>query len=261
MNPEDQGALLVDHELLAEFGRSLMPTSGDLPLHPAQVQPASMDLRLGAVAHRMRAGFLPGTVPVATRLERLALGTVRLDGEGAVLERGIVYLVPLEEELALPEGVRARFNPRSSTGRCDIFTRVLCEGHPRFDEAPEGYRGRLWLEVSPLSFPVHLRRGDRLAQLRLSRGQPALSAGELAELWSETPLCFEGERPLGLDEVRIDDEGCLELGVGLDGREPAGWRAAAHTGVLDFSGEGRHPREEFWAVSYTHLTLPTICSV
>jgi dCTP deaminase len=246
MPTQDTGALLVDHELLAELGRAIRPASPDLPLTPAQVQPASLDLRLGAVAHRMRAGFLPGVVPLATRLERLAIGTVPLDGEGGVLERGVVYLVPLEEELELPAGVRARFNPRSSTGRCDVFTRVLCEGHPRFDEAPEGYRGRLWLEVSPLSFPVRLRRGDRLAQLRLQRGLPALTAEELRAVWRETPLCFVGERALPLEEARIDEEGCLELGVGLAGREPAGWRAAAHTDVLHFSAEGRHAREDFW---------------
>ncbi len=241
-----RGHLLVDRQIRDQFGQALLASDPDFPLSAAQVQPASLDLRLGPVAHRMRAGFLPGVVPLETRIERLSTGTVCLTGEGGVLERGLVYLVPLEEELALPAGIRARFNPRSSTGRCDLFTRILACGHPRFDETPEGYRGKLWMEVSPLSFPVRLKRGDRLGQLRLQQGQPALTAEELTEVYRQTPLCFDGDRPMGLEEVHIDEEGGLELGVGLSGRTPAGWRAASHTGVLEFSAEGRHPRGEFW---------------
>lgn len=244
--PAPPGHLLVDHEIEAEFGRSILACDPRFPLRPAQVQPASMDLRLGRVAYRMRAGFLPGNVPLETRLERLSIGTLSLEGEGSVLERGLVYLVQLEEELALPGDLRGRFNPRSSTGRCDLFTRILCCGHPRFDETPPGYHGKLWIEISPLSFPVRLKRGDRLGQLRLQRGQPALCADELREVYARTPLCFDGARPMGLDEVRIDEEGGLELGVGLGGREPAGWRAASHTDVLHFSSEGRHARQDFW---------------
>lgn len=246
MPVQPSGHLLVDRQIRDQFGHALLASDPDFPLAEAQVQPASLDVRLGPVAHRMRAGFLPGDVPLETRIERLSTGTVPLSGEGGVLERGLVYLVPLEEELDLPAGMRARFNPRSSTGRCDLFTRVLTCGHPRFDETPEGYRGRLWMEISPLSFPVRLKRGDRLGQLRLQQGSPALSAQELIEVYRETPLCFDGERPMGLDEVRIDAEGGLELGVGLSGRNPSAWRAASHTGVLHFSAEGGHPRHEFW---------------
>jgi dCTP deaminase len=246
MTSPTSGHLLVDHQILEQFGHALRAPDPDFPLSPAQVQPASLDLRLGPVAHRMRAGFLPGAVPLETRIERLSSGELDLQGEGAVLERGQVYLVALEEELELPAGMRARFNPRSSTGRCDLFTRVLACGHSRFDETPDGYRGRLWMEISPLSFPVRLKRGDRLGQLRLQKGQPALTAKELRAVYAETPLCFDGERPMGLDEIRIDEDGGLELGVGLAGRDPSGWRAASHTDVLHFSAEGRHPRADFW---------------
>ncbi|MFT7076427.1 MAG: dCTP deaminase, partial [Planctomycetota bacterium] len=120
-----------------------------------------MDLRLGRTAVRVRAGFLPTTVPIEERIQELGTSTLDLESpEGAVLERGLVYLVQLEESLALPADLGVRFNPRSSAGRCDVFTRVLSSGHPRFDEAPMGYSGPLWLEISPLSFPVRLRRGD-----------------------------------------------------------------------------------------------------
>ena len=247
MPSESPGHILVDHEIEAELGRWIHPTPGAPPVSPLQVQPASLDLRLGPVAWRIQAGFLPGEIAMERRIEQLALARQDLAAEGgAVLERGLVYLVQLEEELALPEGLRARFNPRSSTGRCDLFTRVLCAGHPRFDETPPGYAGGLWLEISPLSFPVRLRRGDRLGQLRLSCGNAALDAGELRSVYEETPLCFDGERPLPPGEVPIDEEGGLLLRVGLAGRDPAGWRAASPTEVLDFSSEGLHATGDFW---------------
>ena len=240
------GRILVDRDLLALFGDGIRADPDGLPLDPAHVQPASLDLRLGRVAHRIRAGFLPERVPVEERLADLATSTLSLEGEGAVLERGLIYLVPLEERLDLPPDVHGRFNPRSSTGRCDLFTRVLVEGHPRFDETPRGWTGRLWLEIAPLSFPVRLRHGDRLAQLRLQRGVAALTREELMAEYAATPLCFEGDRPLGMDAVRFDDEGALELRVGLAGRDPCGWRAQLHTDVVEFAGEGVHDTLDFW---------------
>lgn len=240
------GAILVDRELRAGLGHLLRGAPGAAPPAPSQVQPASVDLRLGPTAHRIRAGFLPDATPIEERLAGLSTSTLSLAGDGAVLERGLVYLVPLDEELALPGDVRGRFNPRSSTGRCDLFTRVLCPGHPRFDEAPAGYAGRLWIEICPLSFPVRLRRGDRLCQVRLQRGAASLSTGELRGLCAEAPLVFDGERALGADELRFDDDGGLELRLGLTGREPAGWRAAPHTDLVSFSDEGAHDPRAFW---------------
>jgi len=240
------GTILVDRELRALFGSGIRVAPDGLPLAEEHVQPASLDLRLGRVAHRIRAGFLPESVPVEQRLEELCTSTVSLEGGGAVLERGLIYLVPLEESLALPAGVHARFNPRSSTGRCDLFTRVLVEGHPRFDETPPGWSGRLWLEIAPLSFPVRLRRGDRLAQVRVQRGVAALTRPELEAVYAETPLCFEGDAPLPADAVRFDDEGALELRVGLEGRDPCGWRAQLYTDVVEFAGEGVHDTLDFW---------------
>ena len=131
--------IVVDRELQSLLGSAIRGPA-DAPVQPTQVQPASLDLRLGPVAHRIRAGFLPERAPVEDRLRELATSTVSLEGEGAVLERGLVYLVPLEEELDLPPALQGRFNPRSSSGRCDLFTRVLVSGHPRFDETPAGLR-------------------------------------------------------------------------------------------------------------------------
>ncbi len=240
------GALLVDHELEALFGTAIRAAPGASAPSSAHVSPASLDLRLGPVAWRIRAGFLPSNIPIEQRVNELALSQLSLEGEGAVLERGLAYLVPLEEELALTPDLRGRFNPRSSTGRCDIFTRILCDHHARFDEAPPGYAGRLWIEIAPLSFPVRLKRGDRLAQLRLSRGNAALSESELRAVHAQTPLCFEGARALTNGEVQIDAEGGLAVSVGLIGRDPIGWRAGANTEPVEFAREGAHDPVDFW---------------
>jgi dCTP deaminase len=240
------GHLLVDRDVRALLGVDVHASEGSPPIAAEQVQAASLDLRLGSFAARIRAGFLPGTTALESRLEELETSRLWLGGDGAVLERGLVYLVPLEEELALPAGVRASFNPRSSTGRCDLFTRVLVPGHPRFNEAPAGYRGKLWLEVAPLSFPVRLKRGDRLCQLRLSRGDPALTTDELRAEYARSPLCYTRTGPIAARDVRFDREGGIELRLGLAGRDPAGWRARDHTGVVNFAREGAHARDEFW---------------
>lgn len=244
--------LLVDHELEALFGSAIRASPGASQPTSAQISPASLDLRLGPVAWRIRAGFLPSTVPIEERVNELALSRLSLEGDGAVLERGLAYLVPLEEELALPSDLRGRFNPRSSTGRCDIFTRILCDRHPRFDETPQGYAGRLWIEIAPLSFPVRLKRGDRLAQLRLSRGNAALDEHELRAVHAKTPLCFDGARALGDDEIQIDSEGGLAVSVGLIGRDPIGWRAGAHTELVEFAREGAHDPLDFWEPLRAH---------
>ncbi len=239
--------LLVDREIAGLVGTAIRQARGGLELSPAQIQPASIDLRLGAVAWRIRSGFLPGPESIGDRLADLSIARVSLEGGGAVLERGLVYLAEIEEELELPGDVGARFNPRSTTGRCDIFTRVLAEQHGRFDEAPAGYTGKLWIEISPLSFPVRLARGDRLCQMRLLRGRSALSPSQLRDACRETPLvCAADGKPLPLAQVRFDEEGGILLSVGLAGRDPAGWRAAAHTDVVEFAKDGAHDARDFW---------------
>jgi dCTP deaminase len=260
------GHLLVDREIGRLLGSAIRVGPNASPPLASQISPASIDLRLGARAWRIRSGFLPGATPLEDRLSELATGEVSLAGQGVVLERGLVYLAELEEELALPAEVRGRFNPRSSTGRCDIFTRVLCERHSRFDEAPAGYRGRLWIEIAPLSFPVRVKRGDRLCQLRLQRGRASLTSEELREAYRATPLCFERERESGassvarqmieraipIEEIAIDDDGCLAVHVGLAERDPCGWRAALHTDVIDLAREAAHDPRDFWEPVHAH---------
>src|SRR5947207_7345013 len=163
---------------------ALAKAGGILPAYefaPDQIQPASLDLRLGDIAYRVRASFWPGHTTVAERIEHLKLHEIAL-GDGAVLETGCVYIVPLIESLALPPGLAAAANPKSSTGRLDVFTRVIADRARGFDQVEHGYHGPLYAEISPRTFPILLREGSRLSQLRFRRGEALLDAVALAEL-------------------------------------------------------------------------------
>ena len=165
-------------------------SSGDYRIRPEAVQPASIDLRLGDFAWALRCSFLPDVdSTVEEKIEGLAFQKVDLR-DGAVLERDRPYLVPLIEELALPEDVRAKANPKSSTGRLDVFTRVITDRHHRFDDIRAGYRGRLYLEVVPRSFAIQVKTGLSLNQLRLARGDVRLGDGEIRGLQDEAPLLY-----------------------------------------------------------------------
>src|SRR4030088_3577841 len=143
---------------------------------PDQIQPASLDLRLGEVAYRVRASFLPGPgAPVAERIEHLKLHEIAL-GDGAVLETGCVYIVPLLESLALPPDLAAAANPKTSPARPDVFTRVIADRSRGFDRIEAGYHGPLYAEISPKTFPVLVREGSRLSQIRFRRGHGLLAA-------------------------------------------------------------------------------------
>jgi dCTP deaminase len=187
--------------------------SADQPFAPDQVQPASLDLRLGATAWRVRASFLPGPGrKVMTRLPDVAMHRLDLTA-GAVLERGCVYIAEVQERLSLPLGVSGRANPKSSTGRVDVFVRLLTDGG-RFDDVAEGYSGPLYAEISPQTFSVLVRPGTRLNQLRLKRGEPP-------------------------------HHGIRDVGVDLTG-ELAGFRARRHAGVIDLDREDGHDPRDFW---------------
>ena len=247
----DGRGVLVDAQVEALLGSAIVTAEGAPPVDLArQLQPASLDLRLGARVHQLRAGFLPEHTAVTERIAQVGVQSWDLDahddGAGLILQRGHIYLVELEEHLDLPASVSARFNPRSSTGRLDLFCRVLAPGHPRFDEAPAGYAGRVWLEIVPLSFPVRVRRGDRLCQVRLQSGDPALSRDELMAVYERTPLCFEGDTPVPIERVRFDEQGAIEMRVGLANRTPCGWRAALHTNAVEFGSDGAHDAHAYF---------------
>ncbi len=189
-----------------------------------QIQPASLDLRLAFDAYRIRASFLPGpnrSVADVLREPGIELHRIELTPQGAVLETGCVYLVPLQESLKLPAGISGRANPKSSTGRIDVFTRVVTNKSKAFDDVPTGYSGPLWLEISPRTFPILVRPGDRLAQLRLRKGR-------------STDLT---EKTVSIDLDKSDGQ-------------PVGWRAKPHGGLIDLRAIGRHEVHEFWEPLY-----------
>ncbi|QPZ91636.1 2'-deoxycytidine 5'-triphosphate deaminase [Thioclava electrotropha] len=206
---------------------------------PEQIQPASLDLRLGTVAYRLRASFLAGKgQKVAHRLHDFEMHRMALTDDGVVLEKGCVYLVPLMETLALPEGVTAVANAKSSTGRLDLLTRLITDDGTEFDRIPEGYSGPLYAEICPRSFSVLVRPGMRLNQIRFRAGQAVLSDAELKILHQQEPL---------VDGPAVIDEG---LGFSVD-LKPAegdlvGYRAKPHTGVIDIDKIGHYPARDFW---------------
>ncbi|MGA0539092.1 2'-deoxycytidine 5'-triphosphate deaminase [Neotabrizicola sp. VNH66] len=204
----------------------------------AQVQPASLDLRLGAVAWRVRASFLAGRGrSVAERIAEFGMHRIDLSA-GAVLEKGCVYVIPLAESLALPPGVTAVANAKSSTGRLDLLTRTITDGGTEFDRIPDGYTGPLYAEVCPRSFSVLVREGQRLNQIRFRQGQAQLSDSALAALHASEPL---------VDGTPLISEG---LGFSVDLRPATGtlvgWRAKPHTGVVDLDRIGHYPARDFW---------------
>lgn len=223
------------NELFASGG-----ITADLPPAAGQIQPASLDLRLGDKAYRIRASFLPGPdLSVADKLSRYQLHEIDLK-PGAVLETGCVYLVPLQEKLDLPEDLSASANPKSSTGRLDIFTRVIVDKAREFDQIPNGYKGPLYLEISPRTFPIVVRPGSRLSQIRFRKGHPQLSDAELTKLHLETPLVIGTEAHIadGL-AFSIDLEG---TGAGA----PIGYRGKRHSAVVDVDKPNTYEVLDFW---------------
>lgn len=220
--------------------------SAAIPIDDAQIQPASLDLRLGDVAHRVQASFLPGrNVRVSDRIAQLGLHTLDLS-QGAVLEKGCVYIVQLRESLNLSGGLSAIANPKSSTGRLDIFTRLITDNCVEFDRVRNDYKGPLYAEISPRTFSVVLRAGSRLSQLRLKRGNFTYSDRELHKLHSKVPLVdLEPE----VDSIK---EG-MPFTVDLDGDPETGligFRARKHTALIDVEQIGAYDPREYWEPIY-----------
>jgi dCTP deaminase len=228
---------------LIEAGH-LRPTRAEHQILGDQLQPASVDLRLGAGAWRVRASFLPGKdVPVGKRLAELALHSFEFGDEGKVLEVGCAYLVPLLESLSLPHDIWALANPKSSTGRLDVFTRVIADGVTAFDQIPAGFEGTLWLEVCPQSFPIVVRQGSRLSQIRFHYGRGDNTDAVLRELHQREKLTSD-------EHADIRDGIALSVDLSPDPQGPVGglmgYRARRNTGVVDVDKPGSCPVSEFW---------------
>lgn len=212
-------------------------------------QPASLDLRLGEKAYRLRCSFLPGGHRVQDKLDDQTLEEIDIR-EGAILESNRPYLIPLMEELELPEYLHAKANPKSSTGRLDVFTRVITDQGRRFDEIRPGYRGRMYLEVAPRSFTVKVRTGLSLNQLRLIKGVAQCSDTELLQAHRIDPIVFAPGGQLRLTEGDVSDGVSLSIDLIGDGKGVIGYKARKNSDLIDLSRQAYYDAVEFWEPIY-----------
>jgi dCTP deaminase len=239
---------LLPSQLLREAvaqGREILSPQ---PIGDDQIQPASIDLRLGDVAYRVRASFLPGArASVRDKLELLSMHRIDLT-EGAVLEKDCVYIVPLLEYVSLRKRTAAAANPKSSTGRLDVFARVITDYGTEFDRIREGYKGPLFAEISPRAFSILVRTGSRLVQLRIRRGSPGFSDTALRRLHEEVGLV---DGPAGPKTIRNG----LAFTVDVAGDEATGivgFKARRHTDVIDIDRSCHYDPLDFWEPVYSH---------
>jgi dCTP deaminase len=237
------GAAATDGILPVQAIRALVSAGAVVPeggLAAGQLQPASVDLRLGSKAYRVRASFLPGAGgTVAGKLADLKLHEFDIEN-GAVLETGCVYVVPLLEHLALPAAISASANPKSSTGRLDVFTRVIADGVSAFDLIPAGYKGPLYAEICPQTFPIVVHKGSKLSQLRFRIGDPRESDEALTKLHARDTLVSGGASDIQ-DGIALSVDLAASGGDGL-----VGYRAKRHTGVVDVDVPGACAVLDYW---------------
>jgi dCTP deaminase len=232
--------------------------SAKAPIEDGQFQPASLDLRLGDTAYRRLGSFLPECSTVDEKIlgenlfqEGVDIYEIDLK-KGAVLEKGHVYIVPLLEELALPPTLAAKTNPKSTTGRLDVFTRTITDTHARFDEIRPGYRGKLYLEIVPRSFSIKVTTGMCLNQLRVFSGQPTISDTEIRKCHKDGALLYRNEVSLSARNLHVDNGLFLRIDLRGDGGV-IGFRAKKSSQILDLSRIDYYDPTDFWEpISHRH---------
>jgi dCTP deaminase len=253
--PESEGRLsdgsagIVPSQGLAEAIDRGWISSGRYLIPNSSIQPASLDLRLGARAWALRCSFLPDAgSSVVEKVEDIAQDTIDIR-DGYTLERDRPYLIELLEEVALPQTMRAKANPKSSTGRLDVFTRVITDRHNRFDDIPAGYTGKLYLEVVPRSFAVRVQEHLSLNQLRLVHGDPRIPDADLPDVHRETPLLYRDAEAVPPNELAIADGLFLSVDLkGFGGRRPpiVGYRAKRNSHRLDMAKIREYHWRDYW---------------
>jgi dCTP deaminase len=224
-------------------------------INPDHIQPASLDLRLGDMAHRVRASFLPGpNSTVEAKIKELRMTRVDLTG-APVFEKDCVYIIPLVEELSLPENISGKANPKSTTGRLDIFTRLITDYGTEFDRVPPGYKGKLYAEVVSRTFTVALRAGMRLSQLRFVQGNPRSSDSAIRGLDREEPLVYEEDSP---GKARV--ERGLRITINLEGAEGEiiAYKAKRYAPAIELDKINFYATEEFWEVRHQNASKSLI---
>ena len=243
--PADQAGVLPSQHLLAAVDSGLIDAN-PFTVPRQNVQPASLDLRLGEVAYRIRCSFLPDKQTVERKVKDYIIDELDLHREGVVLETNRPYLIPLKERLSLPSNVRGKTNPKSSTGRLDVFTRVITDESYRFDEIAFGYSGPLYLEVVPLSFAIRVREDLTLNQLRLSVGHPELSDADVREVHHENALLFQDGEPVADDQLALANGMFLSLDLRGDEAGRVGYRARDNAPLLDVTRPEPVDPEPYW---------------
>jgi dCTP deaminase len=261
-------------KILRDLG--ILNSHDNYPIQDDQFQPNSLDLRLGEIAYRVRCSFLPENETVMEKVEKLEQYQFSLKN-GAVLEENCVYIIPLLEKLNLPkshysfqhsgksngnlegeevqlhslENLTAKANPKSSTGRLDVFTRVITDYSHRFEEINAGYKGNLYLEVVPKSFSIKVRTGQRLNQLRIRHGFEVVSDQDLLRIHDTDPLLFdENVKPVSMEQIKVNKG--LFMSVQLKGiyGETIGYKAKKHVNYIDFQNIAHYSVDEFWEPIY-----------
>jgi len=239
--------------LIARGHISAMPA-----VNPEHIQPASLDLRLGDMAHRVRASFLPGpNSTVEAKIKDLRMARIDLTG-APVLERDCVYIIPLLEELSLPENISGKANPKSTTGRLDIFTRLITDYGTEFDAVPAGYKGKLYAEVVSRTFTIALRAGMRLSQLRFVQGSPRAGDRTIKGLDQEEPLVYMDEED---SPAKARLHRGLRITVNLEGAEAGeviAYRAKRYAPAIELDRIDHYATEEFWEVRHQNASKSLI---
>ncbi|MEO9887109.1 MAG: 2'-deoxycytidine 5'-triphosphate deaminase [Balneola sp.] len=250
----------------------ILDSHPDYPINDNQFQPNSLDLRLGEVAYRVRCSFLPENETVEQKIEKLEQYSFSIK-DGAVLEENCVYIIPLLERLNLPkshystqngvsdnseevklfspENLSAKANPKSSTGRLDVFTRVITDYSHRFEEITPGYQGQLYLEVVPKSFSIKVRTGQRLNQLRVRHGFEVVPDQDLLRIHASDPLLFDEDiKPVSMQQIKVNKG--LFMSVQLKGKkgEIIGYKAKKHNNYIDLENLNHYEVDEFWEPIY-----------
>ncbi len=236
---------IPDHIIELACHQGLIRTESTL--WDSQIQPVSLDLRLGERAYRIQSSFLPENETVDAKLRDLLLYEIDIR-DGGILEKGAIYLIPLAEELELPPTVYGCTNPKSSTGRLDMFTRVIIDRGHRFDEISPGYKGKLFLEVICRSFPVRVKEGITLNQLRLVQGDPDLSDSKFRAYFKKKPILYgKSGAPLKVDQVKIENGLYISVDLQGSGKNPiVAYKAKTNSSVIDLTRTNYYNPEDFW---------------
>ena len=232
--------------------------TGTYKIEEQKYQPASLDLSLGETAYSLQCSFLPYGSSVESKLRRVQIDDIDIR-RGAVLEKGRPYLIPLLEELKLPVGIHARTNPKSSTGRLDIFTRVITDGGHLFDEIPDGYHGRMFLEVFSRTFPIKVNSLLSLNQLRLFKGEPKCKPGELRKFHeTKKSIVIQKDGQLG-NLTGPNEDNTLGLSIDLVGTSgQIGFKAKKNSALLDLSRTNYYDPGEYWEPVFAQKNRPFI---